>query len=118
MSKEPPKDEWLKAERLFLADFLQHTVALLNQRIAALDEEITKSSHAAKPNASAEFEMRLEAGPWKEAASRRCDYWRDAPADLVEKVRAAKGGLKGVTHHFTASTTEPTLFRFRRRSKT
>jgi hypothetical protein len=36
---------------------------------------------------------------------------------LVAKVRAIKGGFKGQVHHFTASTTEPTLFRFKRSSK-
>ena len=64
-----------------------------------------------------ELETRLEVGPWKEAASKKCDYWRDAPPDLVDQVRKMKGGVKGKDHHFTASGTEPVLFRFRRGQK-
>jgi hypothetical protein len=63
------------------------------------------------------LEAELERLPWKEAASKKCDYVRDAPHELVEKIRAAKGGFKGSEHHFAASGTEPTLFRFRRSSK-
>jgi len=63
------------------------------------------------------LESQLEALPWKEAASKKCDYLRGAPADLVEKVRATKGGIVGKGHQFTASKDEPTLFRFVRGSK-
>jgi hypothetical protein len=65
----------------------------------------------------AELESQLEALPWIEAASKKCDFVRDAPADLIDQVRAAKGGIKGKDHHFTASSSEPTLFRFKRGSK-
>jgi hypothetical protein len=89
--------------------FSEHEEAV---RIVKAAESVAKEAVQ-----SAEVEKRLEAGAWKEAASKRCDYWRDAPADLVETVRKAKGGVTGQTHHFTASATEPTLFRFKRGSK-
>lgn len=62
------------------------------------------------------LESQLESLPWKEAASKKCDYVRGAPVDLVEKIRATKGGINGKGHYFTASSTEATLFRFRRGS--
>jgi hypothetical protein len=58
---------------------------------------------------------KLEALPWIPAKSGRCDYTKSAPPELVAAVRASKGGIKGDLHHFTASATEPTLFRFPRR---
>ncbi len=61
-----------------------------------------------------DVEKRLEGLPWLEAASKKCDFVQNVPADLVENVRAAKGGVKGTTHHFTAPETELTLFRFKR----
>ena len=68
----------------------------------------------AQPDQAARLEKRLEELAWVEAASKKCDYVRDGPADLIEAVRKSKGGIKGTAHHFTASTTEPTLFRFKR----
>lgn len=65
---------------------------------------------------SPELEAKLEAGSWIEAASGKCDYWREAPADLVRAVRGTKGGIKGKDHHFTAASDSLTLFRFRRSS--
>ena len=65
---------------------------------------------------SSELEAKLEAGPWIEAASGKCDYWREAPIDLVRAVRGTKGGIKGKDHHFTAASDSLTLFRFRRSS--
>jgi hypothetical protein len=66
---------------------------------------------------SDELESRLKTGPWKQAASKKSDYWRDAPDDLVNAVRSVKGGIKGDEFHYTASLTEPTLFRFKRDEK-
>ena len=63
------------------------------------------------------IEVELETLPWKEAASKKCDYVRDVPADLVEEVRSTPDGVKGKLHHFTASKTELTLFRFKRSDK-
>jgi hypothetical protein len=60
---------------------------------------------------------KLEVMPWVPARSGKCDYVRDAPAELVAAVRAVKGGVRGSTHHFTASPTELTLFRFARRKE-
>ena len=57
-------------------------------------------------------EDRLEGLSWKQARSGKCDYAKDAPDDLVTAVRAAKGGLKHGANHYTASTTDTTLFRF------
>jgi hypothetical protein len=58
---------------------------------------------------------KLEALPWVPARSGKCDYVKDAPPQLVEAVRGSKGGVRGDVHHFTASATEPTLFRFARK---
>lgn len=60
------------------------------------------------------LEARLEVLPWNEAASGKCDYVRNAPGDLVEAVRASKY-VNGASHNFTASPTEASLFRFKRR---
>ena len=84
----------------------------------ALEAARLAESNAGEVGRAAQIETRLEAGPWKEATSKKCDYWRDAPSDLVQAVRSTKGGIKGQSHHFTASTTEPTLFRFKRGAKT
>ena len=88
------------------------------ERAAARVKELTEALAVARLAESTagelDLEARLEAGPWKEAASKKCDYWRDAPSDLVQAVRTMKGGIKGQSHHFTASMTEPTLFRFKR----
>ena len=86
-------------------------------RVKELTEALAVVRLAESTAGESDLEARLEAGPWKEAASRKCDYWRDAPSDLVQAVRQSKGGIKGQTHHFTASTTEPTLFRFKRGTK-
>ncbi|MDG6990620.1 MAG: hypothetical protein JRM99_04280 [Nitrososphaerota archaeon] len=86
-------------------------------RVKELTEALAVARLAESTAGEPDLEARLEAGPWKEAASKKCDYWRDAPANLVESVRAAKGGIKGENHHFTASMTEPTLFRFARETK-
>jgi hypothetical protein len=59
----------------------------------------------------------LESLSWIPARSGRCDFLRDAPAELVAAVRSSKHGIRGPDHHFTASTTEPTLFRFARRKE-
>lgn len=67
------------------------------------------------PKSPEALEAELEALPWKEAASHKCDYCREVRLDLVGAVREAKGGVKGEDHHFTASSSEPTLFRFARR---
>jgi hypothetical protein len=64
-----------------------------------------------------DLEARLESQDWIPAKSGKCDFVRDAPAELVEAVRGARGGVRGTGHHFTASSTEPTLFRFKRSSK-
>ena len=90
-------------------------LGFIDKLLAEIDEASEREkAHAAR---DAELEKELEAGPWKEAASKKCFYWRDAPDGLVQKVRAAKGGIKGQTHHFTASSTEPTIFRFKRSEK-
>jgi hypothetical protein len=104
----------LKAERQVWSDFVQYVGAFANQRIAAIDEELQNPT---PETISMPLESQLEALPWKEAASRKCEYVRDAPVDLVEKVRASKGGIKGKDHHFITSSTEPTLFRFKRGSR-
>ena len=64
-----------------------------------------------------DLETKLEALPWKQATSGKCDYAREVPAELVTAVRSTKGGVKGNEHHFTASATEPTLFRYKRGAK-
>jgi hypothetical protein len=105
----------LKAERQVWSDFVQYVVAFANQRIAAIDDELQNLE--VPQMTSIPLESQLEALPWKEAASKKCDYVRGAPADLIEKVRAIKGGINGKDHHFTTSSTEPTLFRFKRAMK-
>ena len=86
-------------------------------RVKELTEALAVARLAESTAGELDLEARLEAGPWKEAASKKCDYWRGAPSDLVQAVRTMKGGIKGQVHHFTASTTEPTLFRFVRGTK-
>ncbi|MDG6910774.1 MAG: hypothetical protein JRN18_00290 [Nitrososphaerota archaeon] len=86
-------------------------------RVRELTEALAVARLAESTAGESDLEARLEAGPWKEATSKKCDYWRDAPSDLVQAVRSTKGGIKGQSHHFTAAVTEPTLFRFRRGTK-
>jgi hypothetical protein len=74
-------------------------------------EDIAKT----EPAPATDLEARLEALPWTEAASKKCFYAKNVPAELVESVRRSKGGVKGARYHFTASATEPTLFRFARK---
>lgn len=62
-------------------------------------------------------EEQLEALPWQAAASGKCDYVKNPSAELLAAVRNSKGGVKGGAHHFTASSTEATLFRFKRGTK-
>ena len=83
-------------------------------RVKELSEALAVARLAESTAEESGLEVELERLVWKEAASKKCDYVRDAPANLVESVRAAKGGVKGQVHHFTASMTEPTLFRFAR----
>ena len=86
-------------------------------RVKELSEALAVARLVESTAGESDLEARLETGPWKEATSKKCDYWRDAPSDLVQAVRTMKGGIKGQSHHFTASTAEPTLFRFRRGAK-
>ena len=86
-------------------------------RVKELTEALAVARLAESTARESDLEARLEAGPWKEATSKKCDYWRDAPSDLVQAVRSTKGGIKGQGHHFTSSMTEPTLFRFKRGAK-
>ena len=58
------------------------------------------------------LEVNLEGLSWKQAKSGKCDFVRDAPLNLIESVRAVKGGFRGEHHRFTASKSEPTFFRF------
>jgi hypothetical protein len=58
---------------------------------------------------------KLEALAWVPARSGKCDYTKSAPPELVAAVRTVKGGIRGDRYHYTASSTEPTLFRFRRK---
>lgn len=93
------------------------------KRDAARVKELTESLSAAKmarsvaveADKAAEREGRLESLGWKEAASHKCDYAKDAPDDLVQAVRASEKGITGAAHHFTAAKDSPTLFRFKRR---
>lgn len=89
-------------------------------RVKKLEEalEATKVEPAARESDQAtQVEAELERLSWKEASSKKCDYCRNAPAKLVEKVRASKGGIKGQSHHFTAAADGPTHLRFKRGEK-
>ena len=96
------------------AEMIEAEAAYLEGMADKLRARAKELRELKQPDHAAEVETKLEAGAWKEATSKKCDYWRDAPVDLVETVRKSKGGIKGTVHHFTASTTEPTLFRFKR----
>ena len=109
--------EWLKAERQFLLDLTQQSVGLTNQRIAQLDEEIQSLETPAAPTIATALESELEALPWKAAQSGKCDYSKNVPLGLVQRVRSVKGGFVGRDHHFTAHKTDQTLFRFSRCEK-
>lgn len=102
-------EEAQDAERRDHARVMQLTEVLVTAKAA--------QSVAKDADQTAQLEKKLEGGAWREAASKKCDYWKDAPADLVAAVRKEKGGVKGNTHHFTAAADGPTLFRFGR-SKT
>ncbi len=92
---------------------------LAEARVKELTEALTaaRAAEAVAKQADEEagLETILEALSWITAKSGRCDYVRDAPPALVERVRAkGKDGVKGTLHHFTASSSEPTIFRFKR----
>lgn len=63
------------------------------------------------------LEASLEGLTWVQASSKKCDFVKDPPADLIAAVRASKDGVKGARHHFTAHATDPVLFRFGRGQK-
>jgi len=92
------------------AAYLENIADQLRARASQLRE-------LGRENQDQQLETKLEALSWKEAASKKCDYAKDVPGELVQAVRATKGGIRGKTHHFTATTDGQTLFRFRR-SKT
>jgi hypothetical protein len=94
--------ELLEAE----AGYLEAQAEVLRRRAAELRSLLTTEEGMVS---------KLEALPWVPARSGKCDYVRDAPLELVEAVRGSKGGVRGDVHHFTASATEPTLFRFARK---
>lgn len=83
----------------------------------ALDAALLVQSAAQESDRAAQLESQLEGLAWVEAASKKCDFVRNAPSELVGAVRSIKGGVKGERHHFTASNGEPTLFRFKRSSR-
>lgn len=97
--------------------FEEWAVARIKELTEALEIAKSAGSVVRETDEATKLEVDLEGLPWKEAASKKCDYVRDAPTDLVEAVRKSKGGVKGASHHFTASPTEPTLFRFKRGAK-
>lgn len=94
----------------------ERAVARVRELTEALETAKSVGSVVLETDKTAKLEADLEGLPWKEAASKKCDYVREAPADLVAAVRKSKDGIRGATHHFTAAKDEPTLFRFRRSS--
>lgn len=86
----------------------------LSEALAAAKMALSASKEV---DQGAKLEAELEALPWKEAQSKKCDYAKDVSAELVEVVRKMKGGVKGKWHHFTAANDSPTLFRFNRDPK-
>ena len=92
----------------------RHAAARVKELTEALAMAKLAESGGRRLAEESDLETELEHLPWKEAASTKCNYVRDAPMNLVQAVRSLKGGLKGRAHHFTASMTEPTLFRFKR----
>jgi hypothetical protein len=96
--------ELLEAE----AGYLEAQAEVLRRRAAELRDLL-------KDGRDEGVVAQLEALPWVPARSGKCDYVKDAPPQLVEAVRGSKGGVRGDVHHFTASTTEAVLFRFRRK---
>jgi hypothetical protein len=90
------------------ASYLEAQAEVLRRRAAELRDLL-------KDGRDEGVVAQLEALPWVAARSGKCDYVKDAPLQLVEAVRASKGGVRGDVHHFTASATEPTLFRFARK---
>jgi len=60
------------------------------------------------------LEADLEALDWKRATSGKCDYVRNAPLGLVQRVRDRRGGVRGTKHRYTAHATDDVLFRHER----
>lgn len=104
----------IKTEDVFEdeARYLENLSNQLKERARAL-----RASAKPLPTALDLLVGQLEGLSWATAKSGKCDYARDAPEELVEAVRSAKGGIKGSAHHFTASASELTLFRFKRGPK-
>jgi hypothetical protein len=97
------------------AELVDAEAAYLEAQAEALRKRAAELRELLQDERDTELIARLDGLPWVAARSGRCDYVRDAPTELVEAVRAVKGGVRGSAHHFTASATEPTLFRFARK---
>ena len=63
------------------------------------------------------LEAGLEGLAWVPAASGKCDFVKDPPADLLAAVRGSKDGVKGERHHFVAHATDAVLFRYERKGQ-
>ncbi|MDG6961589.1 MAG: hypothetical protein JRM89_03995 [Nitrososphaerota archaeon] len=69
---------------------------------------------APKSNAS-DMENKLEALDWKAASSRKCDFVRDPPKEVLDAIDP-KDGFKGSRHHFTKAKDGSAIFRFKRKA--
>lgn len=98
-------------------ELIEAEAAYLEGMADKLRQRAREIRELGRGSGTAQLETELERLPWKEAASKKCDYVKDAPSKLVEAVRFTKGGVKGKDHHFTAATDAPTLFRFKRSGK-
>jgi hypothetical protein len=95
----------------------QELIAAESAYLESLAETLRKRANELRSLLTTEEGVvgKLEALAWVPARSGKCDYVKDAPAELVAAVRTVKGGIRGDRYHYTASSTEPTLFRFRRK---
>jgi hypothetical protein len=99
------------------AELVRSEISYLEAQAEALRKRAAELRGLLRDGQDVELIAQLEGLPWIPAKSGRCDYTKDAPPQLVEAVRGTRGGVRGDAHHFTASTTEPTLFRFARRKE-
>jgi hypothetical protein len=99
------------------AELVRAEIAFLEGRSEELRRRAAELRDLLKDGRDEGLISKLEALPWVAAKSGKCDFLRDAPAELVAAIRSSKNGIRGPDRHYTASSTEPTLFRFPRRKE-
>jgi hypothetical protein len=107
----------LTPEQRLVASVKREAYAELRDQLSKRISDLDSALNAPEPKPIQSMEEHLEAlQGFATAKSGKCDFLKNGPYDLVAAVRSSKDGVRTAKYHFSASATEPTLFRFRRNS--